>query len=78
MKSYRSSSTFVTVDLLFHELLPFVQNSFSGFFLGRNNGLRFEFVGAGGGPVLLLAILSVCLFFSVIIGVFVKGLSQVT
>ena len=28
MKSYRSSSTFVTVDLLFHELLPFVQNSF--------------------------------------------------
>ena len=33
MKSYRSSSTFVTVDLLFHELLPFVQNSFSGLFL---------------------------------------------
>ena len=33
MKTYRSSSTFVTVDLLFHELLPFVQNSFSGFFL---------------------------------------------
>ena len=32
MKSYRSSSTFVTVDLLFHELLPFVQNSFSGLF----------------------------------------------
>ena len=32
MKSYRSSSTFVTVDLLFHELLPFVQNSFSGHF----------------------------------------------
>ena len=25
MKSYRSSSTFVTVVLLFHELLPFVQ-----------------------------------------------------
>ena len=33
MKSYRSSSTFVTVDLLFHELLPFLQNSFSGLFL---------------------------------------------
>ena len=32
MKSYRSSSTFVTVDLLFHELLPFVWNSFSGIF----------------------------------------------
>ena len=32
LKSYRSSSTFVTVDLLFHELLPFVQNSFSGLF----------------------------------------------
>ena len=33
MKSYRSSSTFDTVDLLFHELLlPFVQNLFSGFF----------------------------------------------
>ena len=30
MKSYRSSSTLVTIDLLFHELLPFVQNSFSG------------------------------------------------
>ena len=30
MKSYRSSSTFVMVDLLFHELLPFIQNSFSG------------------------------------------------
>ena len=30
MKSYRSSSAFVTVDLLFHELFPFVQNSFSG------------------------------------------------
>ena len=25
-------STFVTVDLLFHELLPFLQNSFSGLF----------------------------------------------
>ena len=33
MKSYRSSFTCFTVDLLFHELLPFVQNSFSGFFL---------------------------------------------
>ena len=33
MKTYRSSSTFVTVDLFFHELLPFVQNSFSGVFL---------------------------------------------
>ena len=32
MKSYRSSSTFVTVDLLFHELLSFVRNSFSGIF----------------------------------------------
>ena len=28
MKSYRSSSTFVTVDLLFHELLPFVYLQF--------------------------------------------------
>ena len=28
MKSYRSSSNFVTVDQLFHELLPFVRNSF--------------------------------------------------
>ena len=27
MKSYRSSLTFVTVDILFHELLSFVQNS---------------------------------------------------
>ena len=33
LTSYRSSSTFVTVDLLFHELLPFVQNSFSGLFI---------------------------------------------
>ena len=32
MKSYRSSSTFVTVNLLFHELLPFVQTSFPGLF----------------------------------------------
>ena len=32
MKSYRSSLTFVTVDRLFHELLPFVQNSFTGLF----------------------------------------------
>ena len=29
MKSYRSISTFVMVDILFHELLPFVQNLFS-------------------------------------------------
>ena len=28
MKSYRSSSTFVTVDLLFHELLPFIKKFF--------------------------------------------------
>ena len=96
MKSYRSSSTFVMVDLLFHELLPFVQNSFSGLFSVMlshtwmkvcrklpheelqskfnfchgwptfpwvialcskfvfRNGCRFEFVGVGGGPVLLL------------------------
>ena len=33
MKSYRSSLTFVTVDRLFLELLPFAQNSLSGFFL---------------------------------------------
>ena len=33
MKSYRSSLTFIKVDILFHELLPFVQNSFSGLFL---------------------------------------------
>ena len=33
MKSYRSSLTFVTVDLLFHELLSSVQNSFSRLFL---------------------------------------------
>ena len=32
MKSYRSSSTFVMVDLIFHELLPFVKKSFSGLF----------------------------------------------
>ena len=32
MKTYRSSSTFITVDLHFHELLPFVQDSFSGLF----------------------------------------------
>ena len=32
MKSYRSSLTFATVDLLFQELLPFAQNSFSGLF----------------------------------------------
>ena len=32
MKSYISSSTFITVDLLFLELLPFVQNSISGLF----------------------------------------------
>ena len=96
MKSYRSSSTFVTVDLLFHELLPFVQNSFSGLFSVMlshtwmkvcrklpheelqskfnychgwptfpwvialcskfvfRNGCRFQFVGVGGGPVLVL------------------------
>ena len=106
MKSYRSSSTFITVDILFHELLPFVKNSFSGLFsailshismmldrklpyeelqikfdfrhvwptfswvialclkfvfrtfladtkVHQNNGCRFEFVGVGGGPVLL-------------------------
>ena len=33
MKSYSSSLTSVMIDLLFHELLPFVQNSFSGLFL---------------------------------------------
>ena len=32
MKSYKSSSTFIMVDLLFRELLPFVQNLFSGLF----------------------------------------------
>ena len=32
MKSYRSSSTFITIDQLFHELWPFVHNSFSGLF----------------------------------------------
>ena len=31
-KSYRSSSTFVMIDLLFHESLPFLSNSFSGLF----------------------------------------------
>ena len=47
MKSYRSSSTFVTVDLL---------NLFSGLAdtkVHQNNGCRFEFVGVDGGPVLL-------------------------
>ena len=29
MKSYRSSSTVVTVDLLFYELSPFVQNKYT-------------------------------------------------
>ena len=33
MKSNRSNSTFVKVVLLFHESLPYVQNSFSGLFL---------------------------------------------
>ena len=33
LKSNRSSSTFVTVDLLFQELLPFASNLFSGLFL---------------------------------------------
>ena len=32
MKNYRSSSTFITVDLLFHELIALFQNSFSGLF----------------------------------------------
>ena len=32
MKSYRSSSTFVMFDLLFHELLPFDRNLFFGLF----------------------------------------------
>ena len=31
MKSYRSSLTFITVDLLFNELLPFVRNGFTDF-----------------------------------------------
>ena len=31
MNSYRSSLTFVTVDLLFHELLPFFKNRFPDF-----------------------------------------------
>ena len=31
MKSYRSSSTFVTIDLLFHELLPFFKIRFPDF-----------------------------------------------
>ena len=68
MKSYRSSLTFITVELLFNELLKFVKNGFPDFSVAalyenvrRNNGCRSEFVGAGGGPVLLLAILSVCL-----------------
>ena len=37
MKSYRLSLTFVTVDLLFHELLPFVQNLFSGLMVADLN-----------------------------------------
>ena len=61
MKSYRSSSTFVMVDLLFMNYCPLFKIRFPDFYW-RNNGCRFEFVGAGGGPVLLLAILSVCLF----------------
>ena len=40
MKSYRSSSTFATVDLLFHELLPFVPNSFSGLFFTLLSHIR--------------------------------------
>ena len=31
MKSYRSSLTFITVELLFIELLPFVKNGFPDF-----------------------------------------------
>ena len=33
INSHRSSSTFVTADLLLHELLPFVKNLFSAIFL---------------------------------------------
>ena len=42
MKSYRSSSTFIMVDLLFHELLPFVQNSFSGLFSAMLSHSKFD------------------------------------
>ena len=37
MKSYRSSSTFITVGLLFHELLSFVKNLFSGLMVADLN-----------------------------------------
>ena len=43
MKSYRPSSTFVTVGLLFQELSPFVQNSFSSS-RGRKKSLEKEFL----------------------------------
>ena len=33
IKSYRSMTTFVTIHILFHELLAFVQNSFAALFL---------------------------------------------
>ena len=49
MKSYRSSLTLVSVDLLFGELLQAVLYGN----LRRDIGCRFEFVGTGGGPVLL-------------------------
>ena len=97
MKSYRSSLTFVTVDLLFMINCHSLKNCFLDFSFLRIKNYRlnlkhqltikhtqeqlhgqsnsscslllnsamklcsFEFMGAGGGPVLLLAILTVCL-----------------
>ena len=47
MKSYRSSSTFVMFDLLFYELLPFVQNSFSRLFVAIHSFIfEWKLVGS--------------------------------
>ena len=59
MKSYRSSSTFVTVDLFFHELLPFVQNLFSGLMVADLNLL-------GSVGDLCCFSKKVCLFFLIL------------
>ena len=42
MKSYRSSLIVVTIDLLCHELLPFVQNSFSGLICAMLSDTRIK------------------------------------
>ena len=60
MKSYRSRFTFVTLDVLFHDLLPFLKKIVFHTFLSsawrathQVWKIKFEFVGVGGRPVLL-------------------------